>query len=422
MKKLVFIAVALALFPACSAARAQLPRQWTAFRYNPELNAVVARKSGMSVRWKFKANGGISSSPTLSGDSLFVASSGGSLYALNVRTGKLLWRFKARNDLMTAPIVTGQTVIVAEGNNYGTNFDPNNYLLLGTGSSRILGIDAVTGAQRWKFAVPASAMSTGAIVDGMYVHHDASGMLFAIDATTGKYRWREYLQSTATMSAANRFHGSDVVTAGDYPDDVIAFDGKNGRILWRKHFPNDSAAFDDCPLASDGTDIYGMYLAHPAGSRYKFVGFRTPGIEHAYALDGRTGRLLWDRTLVPGNVPINNAASIPLIYRGMLYVGSAISRTVFALDTRTGKIRWKLRADGKVKGGKVAVGGVVYFGDTAGTLWAVNAASGKVLGRKRIADSFNIGSPIIVGRTLIIGGKKGYVYALPLDSFSKKQR
>ena len=422
MKNFVFIAIALALFPACSSAQSQLPRKWTAFRYNPELNAAVARRSGMNVRWTFRADGGISSSPTLSGDTLFVASNGGSLYALSVLTGKLLWKFKARNALMTAPLVTGRTVIVAEGNNYATNFDPNNYLLLGTGSNRILGIDAITGAKRWEFSVPASAMSTGAIVDGMYVHHDASGMLFAIDATTGKYRWREYLKSSATMGAANRFRGDDVVTAGDYPDDVIAFDGKTGRVLWRKHFPNDSAAFDDCPVASDGTDVYGMYLARPAGSRFHFVGYTTPGIEHAYALDGETGRLLWDSALVRGTVPINNAASIPLIYRGMLYVGSAMRRTVFAIDTRTGKIRWRLRANGKVKGGKVAVDGVVYFGDTSGTLWAVEAASGKVLGRKRMPDSFNVGSPIIVCRTLIIGSKKGYVYALPLDSFVTKHR
>ena len=422
MKNFVFIAIALALVPACSSARSQLPRQWTAFRYNPELNAVVARRSGIDVRWTFKTDGGISSSPTLSGNTLFVASNGGSLYALNLLTGKLRWRFKAHNDLMTAPLVTGRTVIVAEGNNYGTNFDPNNYLLLGTGSNRILGIDAVTGVRKWKFAVPASAMTTGAIVDGMYEHHDASGMLFAVDAATGKYRWREYLKSSATMSAANRFRGNDVVTAGDYPDDVIAFDGKTGRILWRKHFPNESAAFDDCPIASDGTDVYGMYLARPAGSKYHFVGYTTPGIEHAYALDGKTGRLLWDTTLVSGTVPINNAASIPLVYRGMLYVGSAMRRTLFAVDTRTGKIRWRLHVDGKVKGGKVAVDGVVYFGDTSGTLWAVAATSGKVLGKKQMPDSFNVGSPIIVGRTLIVGSKKGYVYALPLDSLLTKQR
>lgn len=422
MKKRTLVAIALALAPACSSARPQLPMQWTSFRFNPELNAAVAKKSDVNVRWTFKAAGGISSSPTISGETVFVASNGGALYALNLQTGKLRWEFKGRNDLMTAPLVYKGVVIVAEGNNYGTNFDPNHYLLLGTGSNRIVGVSAATGAQRWEFTVPASAMSTGAIVDGMYVHHDASGMLFALSASTGRYRWREYLRSSATMSAANNVRGSEIVTAGDYPNDVIAVDGKTGRVLWRKHFPNDAAAFDDCPIASDGARLYGMYLARPANSRYRFVGYRTPGIEHAYAISARTGRLIWDRPLERGTVPVNNAASIPLVYRGTLYLGSAIGRTVFAIDTRTGKIRWTMRADGKVKGGKVAENGIVYFGDSAGTLWAVGAETGKIVGRVRTDDSFNIGSPIIVGRTLIIGSKKGNVYAVPLDRFTAKRR
>lgn len=408
------------MLTACASNGSQLPSQWLMFRYNPELNAAVAPRSGIRADWTFKTHGGISSSPTLAGDTVFVASNDRSLYALDVRTGKLIWKFNAANNLMTAPLVYGSTVIVAEGNNFGTNFDPNNYLLLGTGSNRVLGIDEQTGRLRWSYALPASAMPTGAIVDGAYVHHDAAGMLFALDAVTGKYRWREYLRSTATMAAANNFRGDLVVTAGDYPNDVIAFDGKNGNVRWRAHFSDQGAAFDDCPPASDGRNVYGMYLAHPRNSTFAFVGYTTPGTEHAYALDGVNGKVLWDRTLGSAKVPINNAASIPLVYRGTLYVGSAMIPRIWAIDTRTGNIRWQLRVDGVVKGGKVAQDGKLYFGDYAGTIWAIDAASGKVLGRRRFHDSFNVGSPIIVGQTLIIGSKHGKVYAIPLASIRNR--
>ncbi len=74
----------------------------------------------------------------------------------------------------------------------------------------------------------------------------------------------------------------------------------------------------------------------------------------------------------------------------------------------------QLKIDAPAKGGIAAVGGEIYFGDESGMLWAVDAARGRPLGRKRMPDGFNVGSPIVVGKTLIIGSKKGYVFAVPL--------
>jgi outer membrane protein assembly factor BamB len=51
-------------------------------------------------------------------------------------------------------------------------------------------------------------------------------------------------------------------------------------------------------------------------------------------------------------------------------------------------------------------------------LWALDAANGAVLGAKRLPVSFRVGSPIIVGKTLIIGSDSGDVFALPLSSIT----
>jgi polyvinyl alcohol dehydrogenase (cytochrome) len=85
-----------------------------------------------------------------------------------------------------------------------------------------------------------------------------------------------------------------------------------------------------------------------------------------------------------------------------------------ALDPKTGAVKWTMRTHGPVKGGIVYAGGILYFGDLAGYLWAVNASSGAVVGVKNMHSSFNVGSPIVAGRTLIIGTKGGSVVALPL--------
>jgi hypothetical protein len=48
-------------------------------------------------------------------------------------------------------------------------------------------------------------------------------------------------------------------------------------------------------------------------------------------------------------------------------------------------------------------------------LWSFNAATGAVIGSKQFSDGFRVGSPIIAGRTLLIGSNHGDVFAVPLN-------
>ena len=74
-----------------------LPLKWTSFRLNPELNAVLAPTQNISVKWTFKTKEGISSSPTVSGDTVFIASNDHHVYALDIRTGAVRWDYTASN-------------------------------------------------------------------------------------------------------------------------------------------------------------------------------------------------------------------------------------------------------------------------------------------------------------------------------------
>jgi outer membrane protein assembly factor BamB len=87
-----------------------------------------------------------------------------------------------------------------------------------------------------------------------------------------------------------------------------------------------------------------------------------------------------------------------------------------AIDAKTGAVKWRITTHGPVKGGIVDAGGTLYFGDLGGYLWAVNANTGTVVGVKNMHSSFNVGSPIVAGQTLIIGSKGGTLVALPLTT------
>jgi outer membrane protein assembly factor BamB len=87
---------------------------------------------------------------------------------------------------------------------------------------------------------------------------------------------------------------------------------------------------------------------------------------------------------------------------------------VHALDAASGAQRWKTKVHDHVQGGLVALGGVVYCGDFAGYLWALDEKTGTVIGSKNMGTPFNVGSPVVVGKTLVIGSVTGRVVALPL--------
>ncbi len=397
-----------------------LPLEWTSFRLNTDLNPVLAPAQNISLQWTFRTKAGISSSPTVSGDTVFIAGNDHHVYALDIRNGALRWDYAASDEVMTAPLVYENTVIVGEGNQRSdrTMFFPPDYMLMGDGSNSIIGLDAQTGKELWRRRVPGTAMPTGAIVGGNYIEHDGAGMIFAFGAKDGTYRYRAYVGSSASMVAANNYRGSAIVTGGVFPNAEIAIDGATGNVLWRTPFPAQDGGFNDCPPASDGRTIFATYNAHPSDSKYGFVGYQTPAVQHAYALDGDSGRVLWNVALVRGVLPINNSTAIPMLYDKVLYLGSAMVPKMFALDAVTGKELWTLTVEGPVKGGVVASDGTIYFGDLAGYFWAVDARSGAVKGKTKMIDGFNVGSPIIVGSSLIVGTATGYVLAMPLRDLS----
>lgn len=81
----------------------------------------------------------------------------------------------------------------------------------------------------------------------------------------------------------------------------------------------------------------------------------------------------------------------PTVAGGRVFVGSQ-NGTVYALDAATGCIRWTFAAAGGVRTA-LAIGSaigaapaVVYFGDTAAKVYAVNAESGQVIWTRLVDD------------------------------------
>jgi outer membrane protein assembly factor BamB len=389
-------------------------RDWIAFRMSPTNNAVIEGEN--EVRWTTVTGASISASPTLGGSTLYIGNNGGNLNALDVRTGHVLWTRHLSNALMSAPLLYHGLVIVGEGDEQSSGSAPNTLEYVGMGPSALVALDAATGATRWRTVVAGSAMPTPTIVQGMLVEHNGAGWVMGIDPMTGHTRYTRGLHSIASMTAALPIGDDRFVTVGVLDNGVWQLRAATGAIVWRARFPASGSGFGDCPPATDGTRIFCNYVAPPGAEPYTAVG--SPAVQRAYALDVRTGAKLWDVALQSGTLPPRNEAAIPLVAGGIVYFGSALAPYMHAVDASSGRVVWQRHVRGPVKSGAVVLDGTLYFGDLAGYLWALNAKTGSVVGVKKMPSGFNVGSPIAVGRTLVVGSRTGSVYAIPLAAIT----
>ncbi|MBV9027528.1 MAG: PQQ-binding-like beta-propeller repeat protein [Candidatus Eremiobacteraeota bacterium] len=398
--------VAHVLFAALLAATA-----WTQFRLGPENNVVVP--GDLNVAWRAETAGQISASPTVADGVVFVGNNSGWLYALDLGSGATVWKTHVVNPLMSAPLLYNDVVIVGEGDPTSRTSSPSEPVMVGEGPSALIAFDRGSGQVRWQTAVAGSAMPTPAIINGVLVHHDGAGWINAVDPSTGTKRYARWIGSMASMSAILPVGGGDFVTAGVGTNDVWRLRADDGAVVWRSSFSRGASGIGDCPQVSDGRRVFCDYVSPVFPDTSTVIGHTT--VERVYALDLSSGAPVWDVALEAGELPIRNEAAIPMLAGGLLYLGSSVSPWMHAMDATTGMVAWERKTRGAVKGGIVALDGAIYFGDLGGYLWALDAKTGNVIGDKQMHTAFNVGSPIVVGQTLIIGSDSGAVIAIPLE-------
>lgn len=405
------LAFAVSAFAYSATQPLQGPADWTQFRLQNTNNAVVS--GTLEASWRLRASGPFSSSPTLAGGILYAGDNSGTLYAVDPASGKILWRAHVMNPLMSAPIVYKNLVIVGEGDeNSPQGSSPSHPIRVGAPPSALLAFDRATGAMRWRIPLKGSGMPTPAIVDGILVHHNGAGYVLGVRPENGEILYTRKLGSLASMVAALPAGNGRFATSGVDTNAVWMLSAKDGAVLWRTLFSSAASGIGDCPAASDGKRLYCNYVMPPSTSLP--VQTERQAVMRAYAIDLASGKRLWDVQLDKGVLPKRNEAAVPLVSNGLLFFGSSLQSTMHALDPQTGAIKWQQGTHGPVKGGVVLVDGTLYFGDFGGYLWALDAATGKVIGDKNMGTPFNVGSPIVVGRTLVIGSRGGTLAAVPL--------
>jgi outer membrane protein assembly factor BamB len=386
---------------------------WPMYQYRADHNAVFGSPE-FAVSWAQRLGGKINGGLALADGVLFVESFDRRVSALDMRSGKILWSTAVPNIVMTTPIVADRLVIVGTGTSAVLTQSATKLIWGRPGGDAIVALDEGTGRIRWQRTTTGEDMPSPALVrvrgQNAILFANGDDHIRALAVRDGRTLWEYAVQGIATMSSAAVDRGRAFVVIGDgshsgTQDRLIAIDPNSGRIVWGAPYGN-----ADCsPTIAEGTVFV-------EGSNADTNRRQPNAFNDVSAVDERTGRLRWRWYSSYGaftTAGSDEEGVAGLAADGAFYEGIPATNEFIAFDGRSGAVRWKLRTGAAVKMSAVEKNGRLYFGDTGGTFYVVDAHSGRVLWRRSYPSFFSVSSPLILGSTLYVANDD-VVRALPL--------
>ena len=118
-------------------AEAPPPDSWPMFRGSQALLGVAKVEFHVKTfgpLWNFKTQGPVKSTPAIHARRVYVGSTDGYLYALDLNTGSKLWAFKTEGPIESSPLVLNERVFI------------------GSTDGALYAVNAADGKLEWKYA------------------------------------------------------------------------------------------------------------------------------------------------------------------------------------------------------------------------------------------------------------------------------
>jgi outer membrane protein assembly factor BamB len=184
-----------------------------------------------------------------------------------------------------------------------------------------------------------------------------------------------------------------------------AINARTGKIVW-------SRRTNRCGWASPAVWQRLVYVTFIG--RHAACGESVPGKDGVVvAYDADNGGVAWQRTTGPNE-------SSPLVANGRVYVGDW-NGTIWALDARSGRTSWTVRTGAQIKGSLSFAGGRVFVGGYDGRIYAVDARTGKLAWRAAAQPRLGgrgafYSTPALAYGRVFIGNTDGKMYAFGAGS------
>ncbi|MGO2958964.1 MAG: outer membrane protein assembly factor BamB family protein [Acetobacter sp.] len=253
----------------------------------------------------------IQSPPVIQNGRLFFMDAQGVVRGFSWPRMSHLWTFNPKPRSMRSSNVGGGLAV--EGDTV--------YIVSGIGQA--VAVDAVTGKPKWRVALSGPGRSAPTVADGRLFFGTLDEQFYALDAKNGRQLWSygATQADTTVFGQPAPAYANGVVIAGFGGGDLVAFRAETGEVVWSDMLGNvnsqastlNLSCVRGLPVVVDSV-IYAVSMAQVLA-----------------AIDIRTGRRLWERSVASQN-------SI-LCVGDWLYVVS-LDEQVICLDRLSGHVRW----------------------------------------------------------------------------------
>jgi len=326
---------------------------------------------------------GITSSPAIVDDVLYLAGGDDSFYALDRETLDVVWK-KSLGDTKagyygwSSPAVVGNRVFQGIASNCDNPFVQGRLVALDRDTGELLESaafveDGKVGNGVWTsptidtvnrtiFVTTASGLdwNDGLGYSIVRLNLDTLAIEDQWKVDLGPVPWDGDWGSSPTLFF-DKF-GQEYVGAGHKDGHYYAFQRSNlsAGPVWKASISQPG----DAPQDGDGT----ISTAAFDGARIYVGGGNAPNSNNPYlngtvvAIDPSTGKILW-RHGFPGPVlaPVSTV-------NGVVFASG--NNLIEALDGKTGNVLWSYRTDGDIYGGIAIAGDTIFVGDLSGQLYA----------------------------------------------------
>ncbi len=319
----------------------------------------------LSLLWELSLGGiGFESTPVIGNNSIFIGDPDGRVFAIDLMTGKEQWRVELDTGFVAAATYHEQVVYIGD-------YDGILHAL-----------DAATGKEKWLFKTEMEISASPTFIGDNLLVTSQDGNLYCLKRNSGELVWKyttgDQLRCGASL-AGNRTYlgGCDGklhvvdVSKGTAIGEPIPLDGPTGStpsVLGSTVFvPTHGGrlfAFDT------GTNAEQWQFFDPQLSQEfqnnvataNGVVVATSRNKHVFALDAKSGKVLWDSVLR------KRADSSPVIAGQRVVVAAADGRLIM-LDLKTGAEKWLYEIKGGFIGSPAVVDGKIVVASDKGTVF-----------------------------------------------------
>jgi len=305
---------------------------------------------------------------------------------------ELLWVFATEEEGFEATAtVAGETVYV------------------GSLDGHLYAVTLEGGVERWVYAAGAPIKTAPSVHEGTVYFGDEDGVFHAIDRTSGKERWR--FEAGAEINSSANFAAGCAVF-GSHDESIYCLDTDDGTLRWKvetQGYVFGMPAVADGHVFSAGCETIreaeiGAYVGASPALRDGRAYFGTFD-NRVVAIELASGETLWAYRNPDRQFPFLSSVAVD----GTLAVVGGRDKLIVALGVDDGKPVWKYSAGARVDSSPVIVGDRVFVGIQSGEIVALGLESGEVAWR------FDTGSPIVASPSvaagrLLIGTVDGQLY------------